>query len=95
MGKASTHPEKVQSNSNRYLHPQACGVLVKSMIRFSSGVPPMCGGALGPCQGLFLATSFTYCLAYAGELGDMEALGQGGLEGCSPFVELLDKCGSQ
>jgi hypothetical protein len=38
--KASTHPEKVQANTNRYLHPQACGISVKSMIKFSGGVPP-------------------------------------------------------
>jgi hypothetical protein len=30
------------------------------------------------------ATSFTHCLTYAGELGDIELLGQGGLKGHSP-----------
>jgi hypothetical protein len=28
--KASTHPEKVQTNTNRYLHPQTHGISVKS-----------------------------------------------------------------
>jgi hypothetical protein len=58
MGKSSTHPEKKQTNTNKYLHPLAHGVSVKSTIRFSKGVPPtLCtwGGTLGPCWGLFLA----------------------------------------
>jgi hypothetical protein len=58
MGKASTHPEKVQTNTNRYLHPQANGISVKSTIRFSRGIlPTLCtwGGAFCPCWGLFLA----------------------------------------
>jgi hypothetical protein len=39
VGKSSTHSEKVQANTNRYLHPRAHGILVKSMIKFSRGVP--------------------------------------------------------
>jgi hypothetical protein len=87
VGKASTHAEKVEMNTNRYLHSRARGTSVKSMIKFSNGVPPtLCtrGGAFGSCQGLFLVhkhiTFFTYCLTYAGELGDIKMLGQGGLK---------------
>jgi hypothetical protein len=44
VGKASTHLEKVQTNTNRYLYPCACGISVKSIIKFSRGVPPThCG----------------------------------------------------
>jgi hypothetical protein len=56
--KASTYPEKVQTNTSKYLHPLPRGIPVKSIIGFSKGVPPtLCtwGGALGPCWGLFLA----------------------------------------
>jgi hypothetical protein len=63
MGKASTHPEKVQMNTNRYLHPQACGISVKSTIKFSRGVTPMLctwGGALGPFWGLFWQRSYIF-----------------------------------
>jgi hypothetical protein len=46
-----------------------------------------------------LTAPLTYCLIYAGELGDIKMLGQAGLESCLPwvsfFMELLDKCGSQ
>jgi hypothetical protein len=37
--KASTHPEKVQTNTSKYLQPLAHGVSVKSTIRYSKGVP--------------------------------------------------------
>jgi hypothetical protein len=58
LEKASTHPEKLQTNTNRYFHPGAQGISVKSTNKFSRGVPSMLctwGGNLGPCQGLFLA----------------------------------------
>jgi hypothetical protein len=67
VGKASTHPEKVQTNTRKYLHPLACGISVKSTIRSLKGIPPtLCtwGGALGPCQGLFwwhTDCTLTYC----------------------------------
>jgi hypothetical protein len=57
VGKASTHPEKVQINTNRYLHPQTCGISLRSMIKFSRVVPPTLwaqGGTLDPCLGIFL-----------------------------------------
>jgi hypothetical protein len=43
-------------------------------------------GTLDPCQELFLAhrLHFSHCLTYARELGDIEVLGQGGLEGHAP-----------
>jgi hypothetical protein len=104
VGKTSTHPEKVQTNTSKHFHPLAYGISVKSTIRFLKSVPPtLCtwGGTLGPCWGLFLAHKlhFSHTLTYAGELGDIKMLGQGGLKSCQPwvssFIELLDKCGMQ
>jgi hypothetical protein len=56
LGKAYTHPEKLQTNTNRYFHPRAHGISVKPTNKFSRGVPPMLstwGGNLGHCQGWF------------------------------------------
>jgi hypothetical protein len=57
VGKASTHPEEVQTNTNRYLHPRTLGISVKSTSSFQVVPPTLCtwGGALSPCLGLFLA----------------------------------------
>jgi hypothetical protein len=84
MGKDSTHPERVQTNTNRYLFLQACSISVKSTIKFSTGVPTMLytwGGALDPCLGLFLAhrlqVSHTALLIYPEEHGDIKMLGPG------------------
>jgi hypothetical protein len=40
VGKASISPEKIQTNTSRYLNPQAHGISVKSTIKFSRGVQP-------------------------------------------------------
>jgi hypothetical protein len=85
--KASTHPEKVQTNTSRYLHPLAHVISVKSTIKFSKGVPPIFCTWVWPLLGNVSgtqATSFTYCLTYAGELGDIKILGQRGLKSCPP-----------
>jgi hypothetical protein len=90
VGKASTHPEKVQTNTNRYLHPPMHGISLKSRIKFSRGVPPTFGAqgdTLGPFLGLLLAHKVHLShivLLIAGEPGDIKMLGQGGLKGCSP-----------
>jgi hypothetical protein len=78
--KASTHPEKVQTNISKYLHPLAHGFSVKSTIMFSKGVPPtLCiwGGAPGLVGGCFWHTNYTsHMLSYAGELGNIKMLDQ-------------------
>jgi hypothetical protein len=40
VGKASTHPEKVETNTDRYFYPQTCGISLKSTIKFSGGITP-------------------------------------------------------
>jgi hypothetical protein len=76
VGKASTHPEKEQTNTNRYLHPRTHSISGKSTIKFSTGVLPiLCarGGAFSPCLGLFLAQGYiSLILPYAGQLGDIK-----------------------
>jgi hypothetical protein len=71
--KAFTHPEKVQTNSSKYLHPLAHGISVKSTIRFSKGVPPTLNPrvALWPLLGIGFGTQ-TVPLIYARELGDIK-----------------------
>jgi hypothetical protein len=74
--KTSTHPEKVKTNTSKYLHLLTHGFLVKSTIRFSKeflqhfvlGVAPL--ALLRIVFGTETAP-FTYCLTYAGDLGDI------------------------
>jgi hypothetical protein len=89
VGKASTHSEKIQTNTSKYLHPLAHGISVKFTIRFQKEflqhfAPGMALLALVRDCFITQTEPFTYYLTYARELGDIKMLGQGGLKNCLP-----------